>query len=257
MLDGLFAGALDDAAEREKTVSFEVVSERAQAQAPPLSAQQALAPRDAIHVIAEIKRRSPSKGALAEILDPVALASQYQTGGATAISVLTEQRQFGGSLEDLSAIAQHVSIPVLRKDFLKTRYQIVEARAHGADWVLLILAHLSDIETADLMAYAAEWGMDSLVETHSEKEVRRAVELGARIIGINARDLTTFELNPSLFSDLVPLIPSGTIAVAESAVANSQDVRRYREEGAHAVLVGEALVKGIDPASQVKEFVTS
>lgn len=257
MLDGLFDGALRDAAEREKTASLEALSARAAGQVPALSAVAALAPRDAIHVIAEIKRRSPSKGDLADIVDPEGLAVQYETGGASAISVLTEERQFGGSLGDLIAVSRRVSVPVLRKDFLKTRYQILEARAHGADWVLLILAHLTDHETMELMAYAKEWGMESLVETHSEEEVRRAVGMGAEIVGINARDLTTFELNPALFGSLISLIPSGTIAVAESAVANSQDVRRYREEGAHAVLVGEALVTGTDPADRVREFVSS
>jgi indole-3-glycerol phosphate synthase len=257
MLDGLFAGASEDAQQRERTLSLDVVAELAAAQTAPRSASQALAPRDQIHVIAEIKRRSPSKGDLAPIVDPVGLALEYQSGGASAISVLTEQRQFGGSLEDLRDVAGASSIPVLRKDFLKTEYQIVEARAYGADWVLLILAHLSDSEAQALMSIASQWGMDALVETHSEEEVRRAVALGASIVGINARDLTTFELDPHLFGRLVSLIPEGTITIAESAVANSQDVERYREAGANAVLVGEALVTGSDPATRVREFVNS
>lgn len=257
MLDGLFLGAVEDARERENSISAGALEEIATQQPPARSAVTALSARDSIHVIAEIKRRSPSKGDLANISDPAGLALEYQTGGASAISVLTEQRQFGGSLKDLRDVVDRVSIPVLRKDFLKTRYQILEARAHGADWVLLILAHLSDAETTDLMGYAQQWGMDCLVETHSEEEVRRAVDLDAQIIGINARDLTTFELDPGLFGRLSSLVPSGIITVAESAVANSQDVRRYREEGANAVLVGEALVTRNDPASQVKEFVSS
>lgn len=257
MLEGLFLGAVRDADEREKLLSFEAVSELASVQRPARSAFEALAAREAIHVIAEIKRRSPSKGDLADIADPAGLAAEYESGGASAISVLTEQRQFGGSLDDLRQVADRVSVPVLRKDFLKTRYQLVEARAHGADWVLLILAHLSDAETIELMHYASEWGMDCLVETHSEEEVARAVSLEAKIIGINARDLTTFDLNPGLFGTLISLIPAGTITIAESAVANSQDVRRYREEGAHAVLVGEALVTESGPANRVREFVSS
>jgi len=257
VLDGLFLGAVEDARQRENSISAEALEEIAAQQPPARSAVTALSARDSIHVIAEIKRRSPSKGDLASISDPAGLALEYQTGGASAISVLTEQRQFGGSLKDLRDVVDRVSIPVLRKDFLKTRYQILEARAHGADWVLLILAHLSDADTTDLMGYAQQWGMDCLVETHSEEEVRRAVELDAQIIGINARDLTTFELDPGLFGRLSSLVPSKTITVAESAVANSQDVRRYREEGANAVLVGEALVTRNDPASQVKEFVSS
>lgn len=257
MLDGLFAGAVEDAKERERSLSLDAVAEAAVLAAPPRSARHALAPKDQIHVIAEIKRRSPSKGDLAEIGDPVGLALEYQSGGASAISVLTEQRQFGGSLHDLRAVSDSVSIPVLRKDFLKNEYQIVEARAHGADWVLLILAHLTDVEAKSLMEIASQWGMDALVETHSEEEVRRAVALGAPIVGINARDLTTFELDPHLFGSLVSLIPGETITIAESAVANSQDVQRYREAGAHAVLVGEALVTGTDPATRVREFVRS
>ncbi len=257
MLDGLFQGALEDASAREQRTSLEQLDALASAKPAARSAVAALAPRDTIHVIAEIKRRSPSKGDLADIVDPVVLAKEYEAGGASAISVLTEQRQFGGSLEDVSAVSQSVAVPVLRKDFLKTHYQIAEARAYGADWVLLILAHLTDTETTDLMAYAKQWGMESLVETHSEEEVRRAVDLGAEIVGINARDLTTFELDPTLFGRLVSLIPGETITVAESAVANSQDVRRYREEGAHAVLVGEALVTGTNPADRVREFVSS
>jgi indole-3-glycerol phosphate synthase len=255
LLDALFDGALEDAAQREKLKPFDAVVKEAGQQALPRSARQALSPREQIHVIAEIKRASPSKGKLSEIPDPVLLAMDYQAGGASAISVLTEQRRFGGSLEDLSQVSHHVSIPVLRKDFLKTDYQVAEARAHGADWILLILAHLSDDEAVALMATARSFGMDCLVETHTDVEVKRAVGIGAEIIGINARDLATFELNPALFGSLVHLIPEGTIRIAESAVANSQDVQRYREEGAHAVLVGEALVTRSKPQDRVREFV--
>jgi len=255
LLDALFEGALLDAAEREKVTPLNQVVEAARTQVPPRSARDALAPREQIHVIAEIKRASPSKGELSEIPDPIELALDYQRGGASAISVLTEQRRFGGSLADLSQVSAHVSVPVLRKDFLKTEYQVAEARAHGADWILLILAHLSDAEAVGMMAAARGFGMDCLVETHTEDEVRRAVDIGAEIIGINARDLATFELNPDLFGSLAHLIPEGTIRIAESAVANSQDVARYREEGAHAVLVGEALVTRSNPQDRVREFV--
>lgn len=257
MLDALFEGALLDAAEREKVTPLDQVLHVALEQTPALSAREALAPRERIHVIAEIKRQSPSKGPLADIPDPVTLALEYQAGGASAISVLTEQRRFGGSLADLTQVAANVSIPVLRKDFLKTEYQVAEARAQGADWILVILAHLSDPEALALMASARELGMDSLVETHTAHEVERAVGMGADIIGINARDLATFELNPDLFSSLVHLIPEDTIRIAESAVANSQDVTRYREAGAHAVLVGEALVTKNNPQERVREFVSA
>jgi len=255
MLENLFQGALEDSLHREETLSLEQCYEKAAAQVPARDARKFLAPRDRVHVIAEIKRRSPSKGPLAEIVDPVALATAYWAGGASAISVLTEQRGFGGSLADLSAVSAALDIPVLRKDFIQSEYQVVEARAYGADWILLIMAGLEDADVVRLLAIAKDLGMSALVETHSESEVRRAIDCGAEIIGVNARDLTTFELDKSLFGRLVGLIPSGVIVVAESAVANSQDVSRYREQGAHAVLVGEALVTGADPQARVKEFV--
>jgi indole-3-glycerol phosphate synthase len=208
-------------------------------------------------VIAEIKRKSPSKGALADIPEPVVLAAAYQDGGASAISVLTEERKFGGSLADLTAVAGAVDIPVLRKDFIATEYQVIEARASGADWILLIMAGLDDAQVRHLLGVARTWRMAALVETHSHDEVLRAIDCGAEIIGVNARDLTTFELDIQLFGRLVSLIPEGVVRVAESAVANSQDVARYREQGAHAVLIGEALVTGSNPAERVREFVNA
>lgn len=257
MLEGLFQGALADQAARAAKLDLHAVAEIAAGTRPPRSALEALRPRDHVHIIAEVKRRSPSKGPLAAISDPVALANSYEAGGASAISVLTESRQFGGSLADLADIAGTVGVPVLRKDFIATEYQIVEARAHGADWVLLIMAGLTDEQVIALSAVAREWGMAVLVEAHSQEEVQRAVSCGAEIIGVNARDLVTFELDKELFGRLVELMPEGVIRVAESAVANSQDVARYRGQGAHAVLVGEALVTGSDPESRVREFVSA
>ena len=257
MLEGLYFGAREDQVAREAVVSLEAVEERASLQNPVRSAKTALAPRSQVHIISEIKRRSPSKGPLADIPEPVVLAGHYERGGASAISVLTEGRQFGGSLTDLAAVSENAGVPILRKDFISSEYQIVEARAHGADWVLLIMAGLDDEDVIELMSVANQWGMAALVETHSRREVERAVECGAEIIGINARDLTTFDVDHNLFGSLVELIPEGVIRVAESAVANSQDVARYREQGAHAVLVGEALVTGSDPESRVREFVNA
>ena len=256
MLEGLYDGALEDARKRESLEPLGEVIARAQG-APAVRDVSNLVPRDQVHIIAEIKRRSPSKGELASITDPVALAHAYERGGASVISVLTEERRFGGSLADLEAVSQAVSIPVLRKDFIANEYQIVEARAHGADLVLLIMAGLSDDTVARLLEITHHWGMEALVETHSEAELVRAVDLGARIIGVNARDLTTFELDQGLFGRVQHLIPESVLKVAESAVVNSQDVTRYREQGAHAVLVGEALVTGSDPEQTVKEFVAA
>ena len=255
MLAELFRGALEDQAAREALLPMEQLASIARDREPAVSAVVALQPRDTVHIIAEIKRKSPSKGALSDIPDPVALALDYEAGGATVISVLTEERRFGGSLADLAAVTAAVNIPVLRKDFIATEYQVVEARAHGADLILLIMASLSDEQVMHLLRVAKDWGMSALVETHSAEEVTRAVSCGAEIIGVNARDLTTFEVDRDLFGRLVNLIPEGIIRVAESAVANSQDVARYRGQGAHAVLVGEALVTGSHPQARVKEFV--
>ena len=257
MLEGLYLGARDDQRAREAVASLDFVAERATAAAPVRNAMTALAPRPQVHIISEIKRRSPSKGPLADIPEPVVLAAHYERGGASAISVLTEERQFGGSLGDLASVSNASSVPVLRKDFIASEYQVVEARAHGADWVLLIMAGLSDREIVALLGVARSWGMAALVETHSLEEVKRAIDCGAEIIGVNARDLTTFEVDQNLFGSIAGMIPEGVIRVAESAVANSQDVARYREQGAHAVLVGEALVTGSDPESRVREFVNA
>jgi len=257
VLQGLYEGAREDAKIREKSLSLHDAEQIARRVNPVRSALLALAPREHIHVIAEIKRKSPSKGELAEIADPVLLAQQYEAGGASMISVLTESRSFGGSLQDLANVSAAVSIPVLRKDFLESEYQIVEARAHGADAVLLIMAGLTDERAARLLLVAKEWGMEALVEAHTPTEVDRAIAIGADIVGVNARDLATFELDPTLFRAMVPRFPEGVIRVAESAVGNLQDVTRYREQGAHAVLIGEALVTGENPMERVKEFVAA
>ena len=255
MLGGLVEDAYLDALEREKKVPLEVVRERALEHRPVKPGASLVMPQGRHGIIAEIKRASPSKGPLADIPDPVELARMYEAGGASAISVLTESRQFLGSLEDLEAVAEAVSIPVLRKDFITTAYQVAEARAHGADLVLLIMASLSDEQAAHRLEEIHSFGMSALVETHSEEELRRAIAIGARIIGVNARDLSTFELDKGLFGRLRHMIPEGVVAVAESAVAKPQDVADYRDQGADLVLVGEALVTGAHPQQTVAEFV--
>lgn len=253
MLAELTAGAVADAVERERLVSFDDVRAAAVAAEPARDAMAALAPRDSVHVIAEIKRASPSRGDLAELTDPASWARQYEQGGASVISVLTEGRKFKGSLDDLRAVKAAVTIPVLRKDFIATEYQVYEARAVGADLVLLIVAALDDETLARLFALIESLGMTALVETHSADEVRRAVALGAKLIGVNARDLVTFELDRNLFGRLAPSLPAGTIAVAESAVLQPSDVAHYRADGADVVLVGEALVTG-DPVGTLRGF---
>jgi indole-3-glycerol phosphate synthase len=254
VLDDLVAGAVADASERRAVRSLADVESAALDRAPALDVLAALAPRERVHIIAEIKRASPSRGPLAEISDPAALASAYQLGGASAISVLTEGRRFGGSLADLEAVRDVASVPVLRKDFIADPYQVLEARAAGADLVLLIVAALQQAELAELFALVNQLGMTPLVETHSADEVERALDLGADVVGVNARDLSTFELDQDLFGRLADQIPSGVIRIAESAVRTPDDVAHYRRAGADVVLVGEALVTGGDPVTTLREF---
>jgi indole-3-glycerol phosphate synthase len=254
VLDGLVAGAKEDARQREDVTPFAEVEERARMAPAALSREVLGVPGGPLGIITEVKRASPSRGSLAEIPDPVALALEYQAGGARAISVLTESRRFLGSLDDLRRVSQAVSVPVLRKDFITTDYQVVEARAAGADLVLLIMACLDDDQAKHLHELATSWGMSVLVEAHTAQEVERAVALGADIIGINARDLATFELDRDLFGRLQGMIPADVLKVAESAVASVADVRHYRDSGADLVLVGEALVTGGNPRQTVKEF---
>jgi indole-3-glycerol phosphate synthase len=207
-----------------------------------------------VSVIAEVKRQSPSKGHLAEIGDPAELSRAYAAGGAAAISVLTEGRRFGGSLGDLRAVRAAVETPVLRKDFMVSSYQLVEAREAGADLVLLIVAALPGDELDRLHAEARALGLTVLVEVHDEAETTRAVELGAELVGINARNLKTLEVDPDTFARLAPGLPPGVVAVAESGIRGPADVERRAAEGADVVLVGEALVRDGDPARAVREM---
>jgi len=202
-------------------------------------------------VIAEVKRRSPSKGDLAAIPDPAVLAKQYAAGGAAAISVLTEQRRFGGSLDDLRAVRAAVPTPLLRKDFMVTEYQVLEARAAGADLILLIVAALDDATLRGLHDLARGWGLTVLVEVHDEDEAERAVSLGAELIGVNARNLRTLEVHPEVFGRIAAGLPADVVKVAESGIGGSADAARYAAEGADVVLVGEALVKDGDPRAAV------
>jgi indole-3-glycerol phosphate synthase len=203
-------------------------------------------------VIAEVKRKSPSKGELADIPDPASLAAAYAAGGAAAISVLTEHRRFGGSLDDLVAVRAAVDTPVLRKDFIVTSYQLVEARAAGADLALLIVAALDDDDLRRLHDEARELGLTVLVEVHDEAETERAVALGAELVGVNARNLKTLAVDNHTFGRLAPLVPEDRVLVAESGISGPDDVTRFVGEGARAVLVGEALVRDGDPTGAVR-----
>lgn len=254
VLDEIIAGVRADLAARVAALPPDRLQGLAAAAHPPRDVVAALRAGPGMGVIAEVKRASPSKGALAEIADPAALAREYAAGGAAAISVLTEARRFHGSLADLDAVRAAVPTPLLRKDFMVEPYQIDEARAHGADIVLLIVAALTDTQLVGMRQQAEALGMTALVEVHDADETRRAVETGATVIGVNARNLKTLEVDRTVFARLRPLIPDGAIAVAESGIRGIDDVREYAAAGAHAVLVGEALVTGGDPRAAVADF---
>lgn len=256
MLDELFAGSIADALRRRESSPLDKVEKSALAQPPALNTLKFLAPSSQIKILAEVKRASPSKGQMAEIPDPAALASIYSENGASAISVLTEERKFKGSLEDLVAVRANVSVPLLRKDFIANEYQILEARAAGADIILLIVAGLAQKDIERLKHFTEELGMTAFVETHSEDELKRALDVDTKLVGINARDLSTFETDRNLFGKLVHLIPEGVIKVAESAVRNADDVAHYRSAGADVALVGEALVTN-DPAAMLQSFLSA
>jgi indole-3-glycerol phosphate synthase len=244
LLETLYAGAIEDARIRQEQISLSAIEELALSAPDALDALSALGSGANVTVIAEIKRASPSKGHLADISDPAALARIYETAGASAISVLTEQRLFRGSLEDLESVRAAVSIPILRKDFIANEYQVLEARAHGADIVLLIAAGLENSTLTRLKSFIESLGMCAFIETHNMEEVQFASSIGASLVGINARDLTTFETDRSLFEQLVGKLPKDCIKVAESAVRDKSDVAVYAAAGAQCVLVGEALVTG-------------
>jgi len=256
VLDEIIAGVLEDLAVRQELTSLDELKARA-SEAPSARDILPALNGEGIAVIAEVKRSSPSKGILAQIAEPAALAAQYEAGGAALISVLTEQRRFGGSLKDLDAVRAEVSTPVLRKDFLVTSYQLWESRAHGADVVLLIVAALEQSALVSLIERTHSLGMNALVEAHTADEVDRAIDAGAKIIGINSRNLKTLELDRELFSKIVGRIPGNIIKVAESGVRDTHDVIEYARAGADAVLVGEALVTGDDPRLLVADLVAA
>ena len=205
-------------------------------------------------VIAEVKRSSPSKGALAPITDPAGLAAQYEEAGAHVVSVLTEQRRFGGSLADLDAVRKAIELPILRKDFMVDEYQFYEARAHGADVVLLIVAALSKNQLEDYFHLSTELGMRSLIEVHTNDELERALEISPEIIGVNSRNLKTLEVDARAFAELIPQIPSSIARVAESGISTREEVVFAQECGATAILVGEALVRSESPSVAINQL---
>ena len=251
VLDSIIEGVREDLAARRLPLSQ--IHEEMENAAKPLDAYAFLS-KSELNVIAEVKRSSPSKGALAPITDPAALAEQYQEAGASAVSVLTERRRFAGSLEDLDAVRARVTIPVLRKDFMIDEYQFLEARAHAADIVLLIVAALSRSQLKDFYDLSCELGMASLIEVHTAQELESAMEISPRMIGINSRNLKTLDVDTRAFADLIPQIPVEIIRVAESGISTRSDVQAAQSSGASVILVGEALVKSGDPISAMQEL---
>lgn len=242
VLDSIIEGVREDLAARRLPLSkLHELLEQAPAPIAPNF------PFGSMSVIAEVKRKSPSKGELADIPEPAKLAAAYQEAGAAAVSVLTERRRFNGSLEDFDAVRKEISLPMLRKDFMVDEYQFYEARAHGADLVLLIVAGLSKSQLSDYYALATELGMKSLIEVHTHDELESAMEINPEIVGVNSRNLKTLEVDPAAFKDLIPRIPNNVIKVAESGISTRADVIFAQEAGANVILVGEALVKAGDP----------
>jgi indole-3-glycerol phosphate synthase len=256
VLDSILEGVRADVAAREAVVSLSEIKAAAAAAPPPLDVMAALR-EPGIGVIAEVKRASPSAGSLAPIADPAKLARAYEDGGARIISVLTEERRFRGSLDDLDTVRAAVSVPILRKDFVVQPYQIHEARAHGADMLLLIVAALEQSVLVSMLDRTESLGMTALVEVHTEQEADRALKAGAKVIGVNARDLTTMEVDRDCFSRIAPGLPSNVIRIAESGVRGTADLLAYAGAGADAVLVGEGLVKSGDPRAAVADLVTA
>jgi len=255
ILEEIIAWKRDEIVRHKRARPAEVVRARAALAPPPRDFAAALR-SPGVSLIAEVKRASPSKGLLCHDFDAVALARTYEDNGAAAISVLTDQHFFQGNLNHLRAVRQNVRLPVLRKDFILDPYQVYESRLAGADAVLLIVAALSDGDLKALYQLVHELGMAALVEVHNEAELERALQISPRIVGINNRDLRTFEVDLETTARLRPLIPTDVILVAESGVHTRADVARLAAIGADAMLVGQALVQAPDIGHKVRELVT-
>lgn len=251
VLDSIIEGVREDLAARRKPLAqLQEAMDIAALVRDPLKTLLS----NELSVIAEVKRSSPSKGALATIADPASLAEQYENAGASVISVLTERRRFGGSLADLDAVRSRVNIPILRKDFMVDEYQFFEARAHGADVVLLIVAALSKSQLIDFHQLSEGLGMRALVEVHTHDELERALEISPRIVGVNSRNLKTLDVDAKAFAELLPLIPTDVVRVAESGISTRAEVEFAQSNGASAILVGEALVKSSSPELAMREL---
>lgn len=250
-LNGIIEGVLEDVAKRSVPVSM--LREKL-ATAPKLRDAYAVLNKEGMSLIAEVKRSSPSKGDLAEISDPISLAKSYQDGGADLVSVLTEERKFKGRISDLIGVRQSINLPVLRKDFIVTEFQVYESRILGSDLLLLIIAGLSKSQLIDFYQLATELGMSVLVEVHTISEAEVALDIGAKIIGVNCRNLKTLELDKNAFKLILPKLPDSVVKIAESGISTRTEVEAVAELGANAILVGETLVKSGNPVHTIKDL---
>jgi indole-3-glycerol phosphate synthase len=250
-LNGIIEGVLEDVAQR--SVPASMLKEKL-ATAPQLRDAYATLNKEGMSLIAEVKRSSPSKGDLAEISDPISLAKSYQDGGADLVSVLTEERKFKGRVSDLIGVRQSINLPVLRKDFIVTEFQVYESRILGSDLLLLIIAGLSKSQLIDFYQLATELGMSVLVEVHTISEAEVALDIGAKIIGVNCRNLKTLELDKNAFELILPKLPDSVVKIAESGISTRTEVEAVAELGANAVLVGETLVKSGNPVHTIKDL---
>ena len=251
VLNSIIEGVLEDV--QKRMVPISQLREQIQS-APELRDAYAALSRDSMRLIAEVKRSSPSKGELAVIADPVSLAQNYQKGGADVISVLTEERRFKGNISDLISIRAAIDIPLLRKDFIVTEFQVYESRILGADLMLLIVAGLSKSQLRDFYQLATALGMDVLVEVHDLEEAERAVEIGSKIIGVNSRNLKTLEVDEKNFELILPQLPASVLKVAESGISHRSQVEFVQSLGANAVLIGETLVKAGNPIHMINNL---
>jgi indole-3-glycerol phosphate synthase len=251
VLDSIIEGVLEDV--KKRLVPMAQLREQLQS-APKLRSAYSVLSKEPMRLIAEVKRSSPSKGELAIIADPVALAENYQEGGADVISVLTEERRFKGSISDLTSVRAAVNIPVLRKDFIVTEFQVYESRILGADLMLLIVAGLSKSQLTDFYQLATELGMDVLVEVHNLKEAEIALDIKSKIIGVNSRNLKTLEIDEKNFELILPQLPDSVVKVAESGISQRSQVAFIQSLGANAVLIGETLVKAGNPIHTIKDL---
>ena len=256
ILDDILARTRQTVAEAKERIPYAKLEDLARRSPPPRDFWGALRARP-MACIAEFKRRSPSAGWIRQDADPADIGPRYAAAGAAAMSVLTDTPFFGGTLDDLRRARAATQLPLLRKDFMVDRYQVVEARAAGADAILLIVSALDDVQITALSDEAARWGLDVLVEAHDEKEVHRAVGAGARLVGINHRDLRTFSVDTTLAVRMRPQIPPSRLVVAESGIKTASDVQHLRAAGINAILVGETFMRAPDPGVALRDLLTA